>query len=585
MMRVWVVLAAACGSAPVQAPRTPAVERCSGLVTCEAACTRGAIDDCDEAAKRMQASPDEADAARYAAVLARSCDAGRAVACLSLVEVVKYAPSLPVDEARASALNRRACELGEGMACLAIGRSHDVDAAQFIALHQRTVSLLESKCEAHDGKSCIARWALYAAEAPDGEKTRMYRVHAADDLERGCLAGSGPDCTAAAMMVIAAPGDQDLERAVGLLERGCSMGEIEACVRIGKNVDYDKPAKGREALRMACDGGREDGCLALASMTEDMRLLERGIRLARAGCALGKDRPCDSLAKLLNFHAMPPADIAQAADLVERVCRRGLPVLCHNLAQILDAGSAPLRDIVRIVSLEKAACDGGWRPACPAEIEAHPRLEVVILDRRTGLEWAPVSSREGTRADAVQHCALINGNYRLPTSIELETLVERTSDVRPFARGTLPREGFLFSSEVVNGAADSPWVMNLRNGHISSGKDYRGFARCVRVALTGAKLAISRKLARVKPSVLRVAIRGQDFEYSLRTAAGKIVNAATINKVAVPPYSSSSLRYSGATLSGPVEVEVAPNVDWDLAEKFLMSAKDSGLELTHIAVD
>jgi hypothetical protein len=78
-------------------------------------------------------------------------------------------------------------------------------------------------------------------------------------------------------------------------------------------------------------------------------------------------------------------------------------------------------------------------------------------------------------------------DWRLPTEKELGSMVnpglvdsgqsERSPLYGPFAQ---PSIGYLFSGTTVNGAPDSPWVMNLRNGHIFNGKGYSAYVRCVR---------------------------------------------------------------------------------------------------------
>jgi hypothetical protein len=82
-------------------------------------------------------------------------------------------------------------------------------------------------------------------------------------------------------------------------------------------------------------------------------------------------------------------------------------------------------------------------------------------------------------------------DWRLPTMAELESLVVReiverndNSNVTPLPdRFRTPRTGYMFSGTPVSrDRPDQPWIMNLRNGHIFNGHEYRGFVRAVRDA-------------------------------------------------------------------------------------------------------
>jgi hypothetical protein len=160
-MRSWLLLAVACASAPVRELRAPVAERCSDLPTCEDACSRGAVDECDEPARLMRASPGQTDATRYAAALSRACDAERAASCMSLIDVVKYAPSLPIDEARASALYRRACELGADTACRSISGQEDGDSAQAVEIRQRERRSSRRGARRMTARAAPVLWAMH----------------------------------------------------------------------------------------------------------------------------------------------------------------------------------------------------------------------------------------------------------------------------------------------------------------------------------------------------------------------------------------------------------------------------------------
>src|SRR3954468_4103965 len=92
---------------PEQDPAAPVVDRCDDLATCEASCTRGRVESCEEAGRQMAAHPIESSAARLAAVLARACDGNKADACKHLADLIHNSPALPRDEAREKVLYER----------------------------------------------------------------------------------------------------------------------------------------------------------------------------------------------------------------------------------------------------------------------------------------------------------------------------------------------------------------------------------------------------------------------------------------------------------------------------------------------
>ena len=63
----------------------------------------------------------------------------------------------------------------------------------------------------------------------------------------------------------------------------------------------------------------------------------------------------------------------------------------------------------------------------------------------------------------------------------------------------------------------------------------------------------------------------------LRDAAGKIVVESMILK--------ANPTWLGNTVAGPVDVDVAAGLDWDLAESFLVAAKAAGLHLARITLE
>jgi hypothetical protein len=81
------------------------------------------------------------------------------------------------------------------------------------------------------------------------------------------------------------------------------------------------------------------------------------------------------------------------------------------------------------------------------------------------------------------------GNGRLPTEAELRSLIDQEALSQDPKASPFPlkepfnsqRSGYLFSGEAVPGHdEDSPFIMNVRNGHIFNGQGYEAYVRAVR---------------------------------------------------------------------------------------------------------
>jgi TPR repeat protein len=464
------------------------------------------------------------------------------------------------------------------------------------ARFERARALLQAACDAHQGKSCAVLALLYQGTglAPDPAKVESLTRRAIDDLEASCLAGTADDCMLAhsqiqyqgGQVLFGKPrGGGDPERAARLLNQGCKLGSGEACTVLGKRATSN-PAADRALLFTAgCDDGWEDACFELADIQHTgassgaargfagVVSLQTGIRLARAHCDLGETRGCDSLAASLTLNAVPSEEAKRTVDYLEKVCDRGALMTCNTLAQALLHGPEALRDPERGERLKKKACDLGYPFACPdpmAKLGIFPQLGTPILDRRTGLEWAPPSRREQTLAAASDECKALPAPdripFHLPSRSELDTLRERDDELRVFARASLPSTGFVLSS-------DTPWAMSLPGGRIVEGTATRpGLAFCVRKPGAAAR----------KGQVLALRMRGKDLEVELRDARGKVLTTATIpTPEEVPP---AALAWDMNAVKGPVDVDVAPEVSWRAAARFLDHGKVGGLALGRIAI-
>ena len=110
----------------------------------------------------------------------------------------------------------------------------------------------------------------------------------------------------------------------------------------------------------------------------------------------------------------------------------------------------------------------------------------TVGDEVTGLTWAAPASGSYTQAQAATFCASRAGGWRLPTRLELVSLVDFTvappgPTINRIFGGT-PAQAF-WTSSTYAGAAGNGWYVSFYNGEtnsIDANNAYR--ARCVRTA-------------------------------------------------------------------------------------------------------
>ncbi len=577
----------------VATPATaPPRAECNDVASCERSCQSGSVEGCHRAIRLMREKPLETDAARFADVLSRSCDLKDSGSCNRLAELVIGSPALPRDEDRSKKLYERSCAMENGIACLtmlgpsAVERPAGADRAAF----DRAAALLQTSCDAHQGASCAVLGALYLGTSPpDPEKSQELARKAGVELEASCLGGKADDCVVGAMQVAGPRGTDDSARVKRLLEAGCSNRAFEACTFLANGPAIGE-AINSAFLGKACDGGREDACLALglaiessaasrgaSSLAHAKDLLSRGVKLAKAHCDLAEASSCETLAKSLMLDIVPAEEAQKTSDYLEIACERHSMITCNDLSVALATGPKALRDEARAARLKARSCELGYPFACPdpmAKMGIDRQVFAVILDRRTGLEWAPVPSGTSRLEVATRRCRDLrfdgHADWRLPTKKELESLLGESSGLRPFARATMPHDGLLHSNET---SGDAETVLDLAGGRLSTSKDANAFTRCVR---KGNATSATRPLLTLRMSE-------PNLDVVVHDARGKVLVATTV----VQPRAASALGedWEERKVAGPVDVEVEPTVDWVLAARFLEGAKNHGLALGRIAVD
>ena len=206
------------------------------------------------------------------------------------------------------------------------------------------LAILDRGCGAGSGAACLAA-AREVRTATRGQLTPAARGY----LERGCRAGSGPACTALALSSMTAGGRIAAARAFA---RACELGDAAGCrawgalLETGQGVPLDLK-QALAAYTRACD--RQDGpsCLRLAEawlqgrgVARDAR---RGMSLAETACDLGELRGCT----VRGAQLAAAKDIAGALRAFDRACRGGEPLACFELGSRYETGNGVARDVKR----------------------------------------------------------------------------------------------------------------------------------------------------------------------------------------------------------------------------------------------
>ena len=112
------------------------------------------------------------------------------------------------------------------------------------------------------------------------------------------------------------------------------------------------------------------------------------------------------------------------------------------------------------------------------------------LDPKTGLEWQCESAGEMSWSEAMEYAQSLSLNdkedWRLPTALELETLLDRSAlhdSLRPVMREEVPFRDALsyWSSTTFAEHTNSAWIVMFDGGYVLSYyKSNRYHVRCVR---------------------------------------------------------------------------------------------------------
>jgi TPR repeat protein len=261
---------------------------CADLDACREACKERRPAACLRMHRKARAGGKDGAGKAEMEVVSRLCDAGHAEACH-----VRHLQQQSERGKSAGALNR-ACDLGFGQSCASLA-DRTRDKTKAAELRARAAALLERNCQRDDLYACTALG--HAARfPPDGEQADPARARW--HYDKGCKLGDEEACYAMAQLI----GGEQPKLELTLLQRACELGEPRGCAAIGdlyaggERVARDMK-RAAEAWQMACDSGAGEkeiyeACHSLVEALEDGSLPrdpERAKKLKKRGDELARE--------------------------------------------------------------------------------------------------------------------------------------------------------------------------------------------------------------------------------------------------------------------------------------------------------
>jgi TPR repeat protein len=276
---------------------------------CKAQCDKGNAASCGW----LGLSERSSDPAGAAQKLEKACDAGMAVACVALGELVEQGADRGKDPILAGKLYEKGCKGGEASGCERLGRVRlaardSAGAAKFF----------EQACDGGSARAC----AEVARLLPDGQLAQAVTFY-----RRACEGGDVYSCTTlGALYEAGAPGvPRNALMAENTFRRACYRGDADGCAHFGRLVYTRNPSEAQNAFKQACIRQNKIACAALNVLYGEKHVIVAPPMRQdlSTSCMKGEARSC-SIVGLLDVatnNPMGKASLAQA-------CGRGDQFAC-----------------------------------------------------------------------------------------------------------------------------------------------------------------------------------------------------------------------------------------------------------------
>jgi len=466
------ILDGACGakepeacSALAQRYAATRTDDAKGYRAAQAGCTLGSGHAC-YLAGWMIAKGRRGDAAASGAAVATqalplyeaACDKGSMDGCYEAAELHAVGTGTPKDVARAVARYRKACDDAERpvpAACVALANRYTAGSDGLNKDVDQAIRLLARACASDHEGAC--GWVPYNATQPAQIKDVAVRLRPACDTGEHDLA-----CHALGQLLLFRGSNDEKHAGYDLMVRACGRKHSPSCLAQlqallnGVGTIEDKP-KAEQLGKQYCDAGDGQACELLAIMAGDANDGERELRYADRACTLktadgcntagfryytgshgtrwnitvaadyyikacelGGAVGCANQAELARFGVLGPADQKKAAELYKKSCELSEWIGCAGWAHyVLRGEGGQTQDLPRATRLFRGACDADVGSACVelADLLEHDgasaseiarlRLKAFELTRKQAesnpgyMYWLGVYFRDGmaTRKD------------------------------------------------------------------------------------------------------------------------------------------------------------------------------------------
>lgn len=400
--------------ASTPAPSSTATARPSTTPPCDsdAAC-RAACDECgstcsdaasaacqEDGQRRLRGEPPKFDVAAAARSFDRACEAGKLDSCVKLGVQLQDGRGIQRDTGRALDLYERACQGGVGVGCYNLvlwyrsGRGGPDGEPKAKSHFARALAAYDKQCSGaaptycenlgylHEAgrdvpKDLAAAEAAYRRGCDSGGQVACLQLglleltlgrdveSAKKKLETACERDVGEACGAMGQHIGAgiAPFQQDVERALELLDRGCSLGSPQSCqdLAAGLLAERGESARAQVELKLAraCALGASSGCFFLAKGAMKRGLDAPAFTLLSQACAIGHPEACSFVGASYQVGRSVPVDKERALAHYEDACHLG--------------------DFASCVEVDKAGRPFGLSPEREASLRAQAKKAGIKL--------------------------------------------------------------------------------------------------------------------------------------------------------------------------------------------------------------
>lgn len=359
------------------------------------ACALNHADGCHEAARLLEAgSGGPVDLIRAYQNFIQAEQLGRSKSVADAVRLWlggKIQFPAGTGEKAVTELLERACKIEDWASCTQLASR--LDAAPDRHRHvERIRALATSACDHGFGPGCGALgWHLDGIEvAPIGRASNVRAAIVA--YERGCQLGDVSSCARLGELLLdeGQPNEAERVRALALLERGCEVDRFEfACVA---KVEFTADAKARPAaLGRLCDAKMGMACLVLAEdLAEDQAASKvRGPAADKAlfdaflkACDLSQGQGCTRAAELVSRVEKAPAVPEKRRELLARACGLVIDFSCWQLGVMMYAGEGGPVDVSGGDAATARFCAARPTDGCSYWCSTHPTQPVCALYAR-----------------------------------------------------------------------------------------------------------------------------------------------------------------------------------------------------------